>query len=160
MSGCGFVFLSADRRQVKILTTYAMEYNRDAVLALFERRLRDAGFRMPDGPDSLGSVFRRNTDFRLLASFDDKSLVIAASFDWLFDDYDFDDIPDGAVGDNVRFEYDEDEQIIRFVVAVNFADIDEDSVVMAVIGGVDAICQVYDCLYIDAYEMEQGEGLA
>lgn len=132
----------------------AMEYNRNALISVFREMLLGYGYETPDNGDSLGYLHIDNEDFKLLPSLDNKVLVIAATYDWTFCDYDFDDMPDGIIGDNIKFDTDEAEQVIRFIATVNFDDINEDNLVSKVGGTANAISAAYDSLCEDVEYME------
>lgn len=120
-----------------------MEYNRDALIALFEKTLLGFGYQTPDDSESLGTLHIKNEDFKLLPSLDDKSLIVAATYAWTFDSYDFEDMPADDPDNNIEFEVDDEEQIIRFIASVSFDDFNEDNVISQVGGSANAISTAY-----------------
>ena len=131
-----------------------MGYDRNALIALFEKKLLEFGYTAPDNNESLGYIYFGNDEFKLLSSLDDKALVVATRYDWIFDDYDFDNETKEIINDIIDFRVDDEEMFIRFIATVNFDEINEDNVITKVADSAKSISAIYCALYDDAKHLE------
>lgn len=127
-----------------------MAYDRNALIAVFEKKLSGFGYQTPDNIDSLGHIHIGNEEFRLLPSLDDKALVVAARYDWVFDGYEFDDVSEDIIGHIIEFNVDDEEKIIRFIASIPLEDLDEENVASKVGGSARSISAAYSELCEDA----------